>query len=215
MKLILRCIPVILSALYVSSASLQAQNLIVIRHGEAVHNVERIYNSDQENSENYPLTERGKDQIREAARKLREEYSIDDTKVSKVFYSPLRRTKESADVLVQSLKIDENKMVVEPLIREIGMGSLEGLSVLRGQIYFIWGGFNHSLAKRYGGETDEEVRSRARTFLERVRTYPYKHDVIVVTHAATATELISLCNTPKSWWWAGIENAGFRVIQLD
>ncbi|SHK53383.1 alpha-ribazole phosphatase [Clostridium cavendishii DSM 21758] len=87
--------------------------LILIRHGETKGNEDGIYQGRIDLS----LSERGKDQCIEVKEKLK------NIKVDKVYVSPLKRAKESAEIIFDK----ENREYIEEL-REIDFGLWEGLN---------------------------------------------------------------------------------------
>src|ERR1700730_14528243 len=78
------------------------QQLIVIRHGEAGNNIEKVYNSNPENP-NYKifnLTEAGIQTTQKTTKDLLAQGFSNDN-IAAVFVSPLPRTIQTADILVQ------------------------------------------------------------------------------------------------------------------
>jgi broad specificity phosphatase PhoE len=91
--------------------------IYLIRHGEITQSEPRRFIGQQDRS----LTELGRQQIVRLADYLATR-SID-----RVLTSPLLRCVESADILCGRMKIDEAEIV--PDLREIGLGTWEGLTV--------------------------------------------------------------------------------------
>lgn len=87
-----------------------------VRHGEAENNVQNKMN-DETDGKYYPLTERGKEQIKQLAE------SMKNFPVEIIIASPLQRTRETAEILAKNLGV-----VVEydDRLREIGMGQMNG-----------------------------------------------------------------------------------------
>ncbi len=82
---------------------------IVMRHGEATSNVKKIINAVLENSNKYPLTEKGGKQIAKAALELK------NAGITKIIASPFYRTQETAKMLAKALNvpIETNHELVE------------------------------------------------------------------------------------------------------
>jgi isoleucyl-tRNA synthetase len=80
----------------------------IMRHGEAENNV--IDDSDYRD-DNAKLTENGKIQIKESLKKL-------NLKVDLIISSPLRRTKETTDILCDNIDFPKNQVIYDDRIRE-------------------------------------------------------------------------------------------------
>lgn len=92
--------------------------LFMIRHGQSLHNAQRIVTGQQDS----PLTEVGRHQIKLAGEKLK------DKKIGLIVCSPLIRTKETAQILAQEIDYPLNKIAVMPDLKERSVGELEGKS---------------------------------------------------------------------------------------
>ena len=96
------------------------QQLIVIRHGEAGNNIEKVYNSNPENP-NYKifnLTEAGILATQKTAKDLIAQGFSNDN-IAAVFVSPLPRTKQTADILVQQGLVSKNKIILDKRLIEL------------------------------------------------------------------------------------------------
>lgn len=91
----------------------------LIRHGEAVQNVRRILDSAPGNPE-FGLTETGRGQIAQAA------VSVASDEVDLFFASPLRRTRETVEILSEACPVP---VVFDERIRETDFGIWNGGSV--------------------------------------------------------------------------------------
>src|ERR1700691_1082784 len=103
------------------------QQLIVIRHGEAGNNIEKVYNSNPENP-NYKifnLTQAGILATQKTAKDLIAQGFSNDN-IAAVFVSPLPRTKQTADVLVQQGLVSKDKLILDKRLIELNAGELEG-----------------------------------------------------------------------------------------
>jgi isoleucyl-tRNA synthetase len=96
-------------------------NYVFIRHGEAENNVLQVVSSRLDSP--HRLTQKGKEQIKEAALKLK------DTRWDFIYYSPLLRTKESALILSQILGVPNEKVIADERLREIQIEKFEGKSI--------------------------------------------------------------------------------------
>lgn len=88
----------------------------ILRHGEAISNVKRIVSSWPEKFKN-PLTEKGREMIKESAEKLK------NKNIDFIFASDLLRTKQTADIVGRALKI---KPKIDKRLKEIDFGNING-----------------------------------------------------------------------------------------
>jgi broad specificity phosphatase PhoE len=183
-----------------------ASELIIIRHGEAENNIHHIFNSNLLQSFQYPLTTLGLSQVLAAGQMLKEVYHYDNSTIEQVYCSPLLRTYATAAVLVETLGINQEKVVIEGLLREAGVGRLEGL--VRPDSW------DHSQAKQqYEAEKDEDISVRMRLFLDKIKSQKYDQTILVVTHAAPARQLQILLTSDSDV--SRYNNAEFRVINTE
>lgn len=161
------------------------QQLIVIRHGEAGNNVERVYNSNPKhpNYKSFHLTGAGKLAIQKLAKDLLAQGFSNDH-IAAVFVSPMPRTQQTADILVQQGLVSKDKIVIDKRVSEFNVGDLEGKPTFPG--------WKPSMAKDCHGESEQEVRNRIKEFYDSVlRQYP-QGNIIVVTHVLPSKYLIEL-----------------------
>lgn len=182
----------LLIALILSWNTLSALELIVMRHGEAENNVKNIYNSNPA-SPNYTrvdLTENGKKQVEATAKELKAQ-GLSNASIEAVYVSPLPRTVETANILIQEGLFSKDKLHIDPRLIEVQMGDLEGKTMLK-----TW---DTSDAKKYHTETDEEIQKRMQQFYDSILTKHPQGTIIVITHGIPAQKLMSLVepNPPK------------------
>jgi isoleucyl-tRNA synthetase len=91
----------------------------ILRHGEALSNVKNITSCWPEKN-SYPLTKKGRAQIRKAAEKL------DKEKIDFIFSSDLLRTKQTAEIAGKYLKINPK---YDKRLREYNFGVYNGVSL--------------------------------------------------------------------------------------
>ena len=175
---------IFLSAFSLSLHSME-QQLIVIRHGEAGNNIEKVYNSNPENP-NYKifnLTEAGILATQKTAKDLIAQGFSNDN-IAAVFVSPLPRTKQTADILVQQGLVSKDKIILDKRLIELNAGDLEGKPT-----FADW---KPSFAKDYHAESEEQVKNRIKEFYDSIlHQYP-QGNIIVVTHALASQDLIEL-----------------------
>lgn len=151
---------------------------IIMRHGEAEHNVRRIFDSDTISK--MSLTKNGIETTVHMGRILAHRLKNSHEIIEEIYSSPLLRAYETAlwvrKMLLEKDRIRKNcRIVLDYDLREIGMGRYEGLSVDD----YPDGHWNFDNNDRYGGESEDEVFKRVDRFSQRI--YGTKN-VLVVTH---------------------------------
>lgn len=160
--------------------------IYLIRHGETIANRQGIVQGHRD----YPLTQEGKSEIIKLSKSL--------TKVNfaAVFSSDLKRSKETAKILISDL---DRKIKTTNLLRERTYGRYEGkkIEVYRSELKAL-------LLKRAGLgkkerfsyklradiESDQEVVSRILTFINKVVTLYLGKNILVVTHSSVIRVLL-------------------------
>src|ERR1700722_13991105 len=169
-----------LFAIFFSAFSLSLhsieQQLIVIRHGEAGNNIEKVYNSNPENPnyKTFNLTEAGILTTQKTAKDLIAQGFSNDN-IAAVFVSPLPLTKQTADILVQQGLVSKDKIILDKRLIELRAGDLESKST-----FPEW---KPSFAKDYHAESEEQVKNRIKKFYDSVLDQYPQGNIIVVTHA--------------------------------
>ena len=161
------------------------QQLIVIRHGEAGNNIKKVYNSNPENP-NYKifnLTKAGILTTQKTAKDLIAQGFSNDN-IAAVFVSPLPRTKQTADILVQQGLVSKDKLILDKRLIELNAGDLEGKPT-----FPKW---EPSFAKDYHAESEEHVKNRIKEFYDSILEQYPNGNIIVVTHALPSQDLIEL-----------------------
>lgn len=174
--------------------------VILIRHGESEGNRDRVFTR----TPAVPLTERGREQIRAAARWIAGRYAPE-----RIVASPYLRARQSAEELREILRVPID---VEEDLRERNYGELAGepYTILRTRTdldpasYWLW--------RPPGGETLVEVAARAGAVLDRLAQAHPQGDIVVVSHGAT---MVSLWWHVTGAWSEGrvARNAGIVVAE--
>src|SRR3984957_3175344 len=175
---------IFLSAFSLSLHSME-QQLIVIRHGEAGNNIEKVYNSNPENT-NYKifnLTEAGIQATQKTAKDLMAQ-GFSNNNIVAVFVSPLPRTQQTADILVQQGLVSKDKIILDKRLIKLNAGALEGKPT-----FPSW---KASFAKDYHAESEEQVKARIKEFYDSILNKYPQGNIIVVTHALASQDLIEL-----------------------
>ena len=174
------------------------QNIMFIRHGESVINVNRIVSHDVGV---FPLTEKGREQATIVGAQLK------GISVKTVYCSPMLRAKETADIIAKALGCG---ITVDNRLRERHMGelnnkSIEGLGDLRSVM--IKNGFK-------GLENWKSLNDRVFEFLAEKR----EENIIAVTHhdpvKVAVAHAMGLLDEISAWGIT-ISNASLSIINKE
>lgn len=146
---------------------------IVMRHGEADHNIKRVLNSD--NSIPSHLTENGKNNVLKTAEALKSK------KIDYIFTSPLIRTKETAELVAEACGIAKDAIIYDARIREDDAGVMNGVSKEKYAALFNTIGDKFTV-KPEGGETLVDVKKRAGDFIYELDAKYQGKTILIVTH---------------------------------
>lgn len=156
-------------------------NLLLVRHGETVSNLKKIYAG--KSSEG--LTERGIAQAKQVSEKLRH------LGVQALYSSPVPRAVQTAEIIGKIVGLD---VIVESAFQEIGMGPWEGLfeeevAMLYPEEWHLWQSQPSEL-KLHGRETLEELLRRVLDGVYKILSMHDIQNVIIVTHVAIIRVLL-------------------------
>jgi broad specificity phosphatase PhoE len=170
---------------HVYAVDTNSQKIVIIRHGEADNNIQKIYNSDPTNPKYTPanLTEKGKRDVQQTARNLLSQ-GFNNNNITAVFVSPLPRTQQTAEILVKEGVISPDKIITDKRIIELQAGDLEGKPVIS-----HW---ESAFASQHHAESAEDVKSRVNDFYQSLLQHNPSGNIIVITHALPAQDLIEL-----------------------
>ena len=155
--------------------------LIMVRHGESEGNRDRRFTISPE----VPLTELGRQQAREAARRIAKRFTP-----ARIISSPYRRARQTSDIIAGELDL-QIEVVHDLHERELG--------VLKGQSYDLLrdlagqdSGYDPKrgwLWRPAGGESYEDVRQRVSLAIDDIRRrYPVE-ELVVVSHGGVMLSL--------------------------
>jgi isoleucyl-tRNA synthetase len=154
----------------------------IIRHGEGEHNVANILSCKKD--DNFHLTEKGKQQVEESAKFLKEKG------ITKIVASPFVRTTETAKIVLDVLGLSEDKLTFDARLGEHDLGILSGQPV---SVY-------HDLVKTdeeifdvrpESGENLADVKVRTGEMLYEVDSQNKNEVILFVTHEHTSWALES------------------------
>lgn len=167
--------------------------IFVARHGQSEDNIKGVIGGHRD----APLTDLGREQARQLA------HAVVDARLSfdAVYCSPLKRAKETAEIVCKIAKQPEPKVVVQLIERDIGL--LEGLpyaeaiaqcdpaNVLKTDVV------TYALDAE-GAETFPVLIERANTVLTEVRAWHADGRVLLVCHGDFGKMLYAAA-TGKDW----------------
>jgi probable phosphoglycerate mutase len=172
--------------------------VILVRHGETSANRDRHFGV----SEDLPLTERGQEQARQLARKLRARF-----RPERLLSSHFHRAKQTSEILAKELGLEVELLAG---IHERDFGYLKGLT------------YDHIPAVAYadpawapeGGESRNEVQRRVLDALNGVLPESAENEILVVAHGAV---IQSVCaHLSGSWENAHMpDNCGAVVVRYE
>ena len=149
---------------------------LLMRHGEAEHNVKGILTSDREAI--HHLTEKGKKEALITAEKLKDE------KIDVIIVSPLVRTTETAEIVKSVL--GNIPMIIDKRIREEDFGVVSGTPFEKFKDYFPTFEYRlHNAPK--DGESLLETRDRIGEFLYETENKYKNKNILVITHDGPAS----------------------------
>ncbi len=161
----------------------------VMRHGESESNIKSnmhgVISSREGNIDH--LTKQGQEQVKEAAKKLKDE------KFDLVFVSPFVRTRDTVNILKENLKLKDEQIIFDKRLGELDAGDFEGKP---------WDEYRNMfkneeerfLEPTHGGESLFDVKKRiGDIFYEFEKKYKDKN-ILVISHGAPLWMLFSVLN---------------------
>jgi len=167
--------------------------IFLLRHGQTVWNVEGRYQGQLDS----PLTEKGKEQAKENALKLKKHFSSFSS--IKIFSSPLGRAKSTTLILCDTLGIDIKCIRFEDALKEFNYGAFEGKTkVYCKEVYKEAYEAREKDKWSYvleGGESYAMVTERLKCWLESIQD---EKEIVLVAHEMINRALRGIyCAYPK------------------
>lgn len=151
--------------------ALMIQNKIfIVRHGESENNLLEIDCSKLENKDMFGLTEAGKRQIENGAKKYKD--------FDLIITSPFKRSVETANIFALYSKC---KIVEDILLREVDYGDLELCSYEESDAWLKENGNDDSVPFP-NGESLLNAKQRAVEFLNKLNQTHSNKRILIVTH---------------------------------
>lgn len=146
----------------------------VMRHAEGEHNVSGKISARVDDK--VSLTENGKEQAKRNAEKLK------GKNITKIYVSPFLRTKETAEIVRETLGISKEAVVEDMRLQELGFGDLHGKNLSE---YFAYKEKNPGYEQKLpNGESFLDVKKRLGAFLYEKETTDTNENILIVTHGA-------------------------------
>jgi len=163
-------------------------NLLLVRHGETVSNLEKIYAG---RSSEW-LTERGIIQAKEVSEKLKH------FDVQALYSSPIQRAIQTAEIIGKTLGLN---VIIEDAFQEMAMGAWEGLheekvALLYPEEWQLWHSRPAELELQ-GRETLDGLLKRVLKGIYKIQEVHGLQNVVIVTHVAIIRVLL-LWHSKKS-----------------
>lgn len=152
-------------------------NYFVMRHGEAASNVRNFVNSDV----NFPrhLTKNGEEEVLSTAIKLRNQ--LKKEKIDFIFSSDLVRTKETAEIMAESIGFEKEKIIYDARLREIKFGIFNNKHISE-YINFFSSQEERFYKTPTQGENFSEVKKRMAEFLYDVEKKYSGKTILIISH---------------------------------
>ncbi|MFA5997373.1 MAG: class I tRNA ligase family protein [Candidatus Paceibacterota bacterium] len=148
---------------------------LVMRHGEAESNATNTVSSKVETSTKYGLTANGRASAEKTADTLKNE------KIDLIFVSPFARTRQTAEIVANTIGFDAKNIIVDERIKEIDTGIFDGKPISDYREHFV--SQEDKFTRRpEGGENLLDVKRRAMAFLEDLEEKYTGKTILIVTH---------------------------------
>ena len=151
----------------------------VMRHGEAENNAKNVYSSDRNKNH---LTEVGRGQVLQTAELLKKK------NITKIYCSPFLRTRETAELVAETIGYPKEKIIFDDRIRELEFGDFSERPVdeywefMKGKTW----DFDTEVP---GGESFQDGKRRFGDFLYDINAKEKGESILIVSHGLSV-ELI-------------------------
>ncbi len=144
----------------------------LMRHGEALHNVEN-FNCEKDSPKESHLTERGSEQVKNAINKLK------SNQIDFVYTSPLIRTRETSNVVKEILELKDDQIIIDDRLKESQIG-LNGIN--QNVFWDIIGSPLNIYEQNEKGESVLDIRKRVGEFLEEIDKKNKDKNILIISH---------------------------------
>jgi isoleucyl-tRNA synthetase len=159
-------------------------NYMLLRHGEAEHNVKRITSDD--NSVSSSLTEKGKADAFELVKSLKSK------KIDYIYVSPLDRTEETAEIIKKELGLNDTQVITDDRIKELQTG-VNGQDV--DKYRKIYKSHIEKFDRAIGdGENLVDLKTRVGDFVHDIDSKHEGKNILIVSHEYPLWMLFSVAD---------------------
>lgn len=145
----------------------------LMRHGESESNAKNITCTRIEDAN--PLTETGREQVKQAARTLENEH------IDLIVASPFERTRETAEIVRDTLNLRDDALVYDERIGEIQLGEMNG--ALNDTYHtFLKANGGWCIARPENGESWGDVKRRVGAFLYDIDAQYKGKRILIIAH---------------------------------
>ncbi|MDD4988982.1 MAG: class I tRNA ligase family protein, partial [Candidatus Pacebacteria bacterium] len=153
----------------------------LVRHGQAESNLTGLVSCKPDDP--YHLTEKGRQEVLETVNKLKK------AKIDIVFVSDYVRTRETAEIICEVLKISSDKVIIDKRLREDNIGVYQGRTWKEYQDEYPF--LERFVKSPEGGETLADVKKRSGDFMFDIDSRYSGKNILVVSHDTPMTMLVS------------------------
>lgn len=185
---------------------LDAQHLLLVRHGETVGNLEQIAHGQTES----PLNPRGIRQVEETASML----SNWERRYAMVYASPLSRAQHTAQIIADALGLP---LHTHDDLKEGSLGEWEEVTYDElEQLGFARKSIRDDDFVGHGGESPNQLGQRVMTAVEQIRQAHPGENIIIVSHGAAIAHLLArvLQTSPAFGYQYLMHNAAVTEVQF-
>ena len=204
--------------------------ILLVRHGESMGNVDPTVHATTADHA-VPLSERGREQAREAGRHIARHFAThatDEKRHVRLWLSPYRRTRETADALVETAGERITDRVEHILLCEQQFGLFDGLSDAEMLERFPHEKTYFDLQCRFGGkfwarmpqgesrlDVAQRIHQAFGTF-QRDAVQHGIHDIVVICHGVTLRAFVMMwCHLSPEWFEAEPNPANCAIRLID
>jgi len=142
----------------------------MMRHGEAENTATETLSSALDT---FGLTEKGREDVKQGVEALKA------CKPTRIFSSPVRRTRETAEMAAESLGLSKEDITFDERLREFSFGVLEGRQLSE---FIAWRNAHAYDERIEGGESYQDVKDRFGDFLYEMERTHEGECVLIITH---------------------------------
>ena len=211
-KILIIALTFIMTLLNAPSMLGKEHTIIVVRHGEADHNISGRYNTNPEHPAYSPsyLTNNGKEQVKSSARAINT--LLDKEAHIALFASPLPRTVQTAEIVAEELRMTQQAITTDSRLIETNLGNREGLPHAQFDDKDPW--FPDDPIA-FGGETTEQITARLQAFYDETLAGSDADAFIIVTHGSPALLFAHLIQPNVAHTRLATAGFSFFVIKGD